>query len=127
MEWVVIVTILALLQFVWFGVEVGAARARHGVRAPAMSGHPEFDRRFRIHMNTLEQLVVFLPALWIFGHYVDPRWGAGLGIVYLAGRLVYRTAYFRDPAGRSAGFTITFLPMAVMLVWTLVVAIGRLV
>lgn len=127
MEYVAIVTVLALLQFVWFGLQVGGARRRHQVPAPAMSGPPEFERRFRIHMNTLEQLVVFLPALWMFAVRVNPVWAAGLGVVYLVGRFIYRAAYLKDPAGRHNGFVITFLPMAVMLVWVVVDAVIALV
>lgn len=127
MEYVAIVTVLALSQFVWFGLQVGAARRRHQVPAPTMSGHPEFERRFRVHMNTLEQLVVFLPALWMFAVRVNPVWAAGLGVVYLVGRFIYRAAYLKDPASRHNGFVITFLPMAVMLVWVVVDAVIRLI
>ncbi len=127
MEMVVIVTVLALLQFIWFGIEVGSMRAKHEVKAPAMSGAPEFERMFRVHYNTMEQLVVFLPALWLYAHMVNPTWAAGFGVVYLVARFIYRSAYVKDPAGRSTGFTLTFLPVAVMLLWVLVVAVMKLV
>ena len=120
MELVAIVTILALGQFVLFSVQVGSMRGKHGVKAPAMSGHPEFERMFRIQQNTMEQLVVFVPALWIFAQYVNPLWAAGLGLVFIIGRFIYRSSYLKDPASRSMGFTITFLPTAVMLVWGLI-------
>jgi len=120
MELVAIVTILALGQFVLFSIQVGSMRGKHGVKAPAMSGHPEFERMFRIQQNTMEQLVVFVPTLWIFAQYVDSQWAAGLGLVFIIGRFVYRSSYLKDPAKRSMGFTITFLPTAVMLVWGLI-------
>jgi len=120
MELVAIVTILALGQFVLFSIQVGSMRGKHGVKAPAMSGHPEFERMFRIQQNTMEQLVVFVPTLWIFAQYVDSQWAAGLGLVFIIGRFVYRSSYLEDPAKRSMGFTITFLPTAVMLVWGLI-------
>lgn len=126
MELVAIVTVLALLQYVWFGVQVGSMRAKHEVKAPAMSGPPEFERMYRVHYNTMEQLVLFLPALWLFAHMVNPVWGAGIGVVYLIGRFVYRASYLKDPAGRGKGFTMTFIPAAVMLVWVLVVAVRNL-
>jgi uncharacterized membrane protein YecN with MAPEG domain len=126
MDMIAIVTVLALLQFVWFGIQVGSMRARHEVNAPAMSGTPEFERMFRVHYNTMEQLIVFLPALWLYAHMVNPMWGTGLGVVYLIGRFVYRAAYLKDPASRSTGFSLTFLPVAVMLVWVLVVAVMKL-
>lgn len=120
MESVAIVTILALAQFVFFSIQVGSMRAKHGVKAPATSGHPEFERMFRVQQNTMEQLVAFVPALWIFAWLVNPMWGAGLGIVFIIGRFVYWSSYLKDPGSRSAGFTITFLPTAVMLVWSLI-------
>ncbi len=127
MDMVAIVTVLALMQFVWFGIQVGSQRAKHEVKAPTMSGPPEFERMFRVHYNTMEQLVVFLPALWLYAHMVNPLWAAGLGVVYLVARFIYRAAYLKDPAGRSTGFTLTFLPIAVMLVWVLVAAVMNLI
>ena len=86
MEYVAIVTILVLIQYLWFGTEVGIMRGRHGVNAPATTGAPEFERMFRVQQNTMEQLVVVVPALWIFATYVSAIWAAGLGIV------IYRLA-----------------------------------
>ena len=81
---------------------------------------------FRVQQNTMEQLVLFLPALWLYAHMVNPLWGAGIAVVYLIGRFMYRRAYVRDPAGRSAGFAISALPAIIMLIWVLVVAVLRL-
>lgn len=121
MEAVAIVTILALGQYFFFSIQVGKMRGKHGVAAPAMSGHPEFERMSRVQQNTMEQLVVFIPALWIFAHFVDPLWAAGFGIVYIAGRFIYRAAYLKEASSRAPGFMISFLPSAVMLVWSLIV------
>lgn len=123
MEAVAIVTIIALAQYVFFAIQVGAMRAKHGVNAPAVSGHPEFERMFRIQQNTMEQLVAFIPALWIFAWLVNPLWGAGFGVVFIIGRFIYWSSYRKDPASRGAGFTITFLPTVVMLVWSLIDAV----
>jgi glutathione S-transferase len=123
MEAVVIVTILALAQYMFFGIQVAGARQKSGIKAPAMSGDAHFECVNRVHQNTLEQLIVFLPALWIYAHYVNPLWGAGMGVVYLVGRIVYSAAYLKDPSSRSPGFTLSFLPGAVMSVWVLVVAV----
>ena len=123
MEIVAIVTILALGQFVYFSIQVGSMRGKHAVTAPAVSGHPDFERAFRIQQNTMEQLVVFLPALWIYSHYVSPLWGAGFGLVFIIGRFIYRASYLKDPASRGTGFVLTFLPTAVMLVWGLIAAL----
>jgi len=123
MEAVVIVTVLALAQYMFFGVQVGAARQKSGVKAPATTGETQFECVNRVHQNTLEQLIVFIPALWIYAHYVDPLWGAGMGVVYLIGRIIYRAAYLKDPSTRTLGFSLSYLPGAVMSLWVLVVAV----
>ncbi len=123
MAWVDIVALLAILQFIWLGIVVGGARAKFDVKAPAMSGHPEFDRVFRVHLNTLEVLVPFLAALYLGAHYWSTRWAAGLGVVYLVGRFVYLAAYRKDPASRSLGFSLTMVPVLILLVASLIGAV----
>ena len=127
MEATVIVTFLALAQYVLFGVQVGSMRGKYVIKAPATTGHPEFERMNRVHGNTMEQLVVFLPALWIHAMYANPLWGAGIGLVFVVGRFVYRAEYLKDPASRGTGFLLSFIPSAVLLVWGLVLAVLRLV
>lgn len=120
MAYVLLVIVLALLQFVLFGIAVGRARGRYGVHAPAVSGNEHFERYFRVHMNTLEQLIVFLPALWLFAQFVDPHWAAALGAVYLVGRTLYFLSYVKDPKSRELGFALSMLPSLAMLVGVLV-------
>ncbi|MCH8279023.1 MAG: MAPEG family protein [Proteobacteria bacterium] len=120
MEAVVIVTALALIQFVVFGIQVSRIRGKSGIKAPTMTGSPELDRMFRVHVNTMEQLVLFIPALWLYAYYVNPLWAAGIGLVYVIGRFIYRAAYLKDPSNRALGFALSFLPSAVMLVWVMV-------
>jgi glutathione S-transferase len=115
MAWVLIVMVLALVQFFAFGIAVGGARKRFGIHAPATTGHPEFERYFRVHMNTLEQLVSFLPAIWLFAQFISPLWAAGLGAVYLVGRQLYFMTYVKDPKKRGPGFGLTVLPIFIML------------
>jgi uncharacterized MAPEG superfamily protein len=122
MEAIFIVTVLALGQFYWFGIEVGKMRVKHQCKAPATTGAPEFERMFRVQQNTMEQLTMFVPVLWMYGYLVNPLWGAGMGVVYLIGRAIYRASYVKDPAARSMGFTISVLPTSVMLIWVLVAA-----
>lgn len=124
MEIVAIVIVLALMEFVAFGMLVGRARGLYGVKAPAMSGHEVFDRYFRVHYNTMELLVVFVPSIWLFGLYVSPQWAAGLGAIYLVGRIVYFRSYVADPARREAGFGMSVLPVLVLLIGALIGA-GR--
>jgi glutathione S-transferase len=126
MAWVLIVIVLALLQFVVFGVLVGRARARYQVKAPATTGHEVFERYFRAQQNTLEVLVVFLPAIWLFAQFASPRWAAALGAVYLAGRAIYFMSYVKNPASRSLGFGLSMLPVLVMLGGVLIEALRML-
>ena len=126
MPYVDIVTALAVLQFVVFGFKVGGARGRYGIKAPAVTGNEIFERHFRVQQNTLELLVVLIPGLYLFGHYFSPLWAAGLGIVYLVGREVYSATYVKDPAKRSAGYGLSFLPAAILVIGGLVGAIRAL-
>jgi glutathione S-transferase len=123
MEFVAIVTVLALLQYILFAILVGKARGQYGVAAPAIAGHPVFERYFRVQMNTLELLATLVPGLWLFAYYVSPTWAAGLGAVYLVGRFLYLRSYVSDPAKRGAGFGLSFLPILVLLVGGLVGAV----
>ncbi|MDJ0909720.1 MAG: MAPEG family protein [Woeseiaceae bacterium] len=119
MELVALITLIALIQYFAFSFQVGQMRVRHGVNAPAMSGHPDFERMFRIQQNTMEQLVIFLPALWICAHFGDPRWAAGIGLFFIIGRFIYRSAYLSDPGKRGTGFIIGFLAITVLIGWGL--------
>src|ERR1700690_2629946 len=120
MAYVDIVTALAVLQFIVFGFRVGAGRGRYGVKAPAITGNEIFERLFRVQQNTLEQLIVFLPALYLFSRYFNPLWAAGLGVVYLVGREIYAATYVKDPAKRSLGFGLTFLPAVTLVAGSLI-------
>jgi uncharacterized MAPEG superfamily protein len=115
MEPVAVVIALALVQYVVFAMLVGWARGKYGVKAPAVTGHETFDLYFRVHQNTLELLVVFVPAIWLFGIYVDPTWAALLGLVYLVARVLYLRGYVADPAKREVGFALSVLPVFVLL------------
>ena len=126
MAYVLLVIVLALLQFVVFGGLVGRARGKYGVQAPAVHGHEIFERYFRVHMNTLEQLVVFLPAIWLFAQFVSPQWAAGLGGVYLVGRTLYLLSYVKNPKSRGLGFALSSMPSLVMLVGVLIEAVRML-
>jgi glutathione S-transferase len=119
MAWVELVSLLALVQYVAFGFRVGTAREKFGVKAPAMSGNETFERYNRVHMNTLEQLVVFLPALWIAAQYSNPARMAAIGAVFIIGRQLYLHRYVSDPQKRGLGFGVSFLSMTVLVIYAL--------
>ena len=121
-ELLTIVTLLALFEFVWLGTRVGMARGKFGVSAPATTGNEEFERHYRVHYNTLEQLVLFIPSLWAFGYYVGQFWAVGLGAIYLIGRVIYALAYVKDPASRGPGMLLSVIPCYVMLLGGLAAA-----
>ena len=123
MEYVAIVTTLALLQVFMFAIQVGQQRVKHDVKAPATSGPPEFERAFRAHQNTIEQLIILVPALWIFASYWRADIAAVLGFAFIVGRQLYRNAYMNDPDKRSLGFGIGAMATGVLLIGGLVGAI----
>ena len=127
MEYLWLVTLLAALQFAVFGGLVGAARAKSRLQAPAVTGDAAFERRFRVHYNTLEQLAVFYPALWSFGLLVDATIAAALGGIYLVGRVVYFLQYTARPQSRSLGFGLSAMPTYVLLIGGLIGAIRAIV
>ena len=126
MQYVAIVTILLLIQYTIYMGLCGAARGKDKVEAPATTGDPHFERAFRVQMNTLEQLMVTIPAMWICAYFFSPLWAAGLGVMFMVGRLVYRQAYMKDPASRGAGMGIGFLANVGLMVLSLWGAIGQL-
>lgn len=103
------VTLAALLVYIWTGMNVGRARAKHKVMAPSTDGPEEFQRVLRVQINTLEQLALFLPALWICAYFLTDRWAATGGLAWVFGRILYALAYYKDPAKRELGFGITIL------------------
>ena len=114
MELPAIVTALALLEYMYFTFVVGTSRAKHGVMAPATTGDPAWERVYRVQQNTLEQLMIFLPSLWIFSTFVSATVGAGVGVVFLVGRIVYFSAYTKEPETRTIGFLMGFLATVVL-------------
>ena len=120
MVWVDLVTIAALLQYLVFGTLVSRARGKYGVKAPATTGNDMFERLYRVQMNTLELLVVFIPALWMASTYWSPGWMSGIGAVYLVGRIIYLQAYTKPPAKRGLGYGLSLIPVIVLLLAALV-------
>ncbi len=114
-RWTALVSILALLVYFWMSLQVGRARGKCGIKPPAMTGDQLLERAIRVHINTLEWLPIFLVSLWLFALYWNELVAAGLGIVWIVGRVVYATGYMAEPGKRSTGFLIQFLATAVLL------------
>ncbi len=123
MEPIAIVAGLAVLQVFLFAFQVGQQRVMHGIKAPATTGHPEFERAFRVQQNTVELLVAFLPGLFLFGFYVNALIGSAIGLVFIVGRFIYRTAYMRDPKRRSVGFGLSAVATLVLVLGGMIGAV----
>jgi glutathione S-transferase len=117
-----VVTILAILLYSYMSVRVGQMRGKHGVTAPATSGHPEFDRAFRIHYNTLEALPVFFALLWLATIYFHllPWLPALVGLIWVIGRFIYMSGYMTDPSKRGTGFITSMLCQLVLLILAII-------
>jgi uncharacterized membrane protein YecN with MAPEG domain len=115
-----LMTLVLVLWLVFTGYQVGRARSKYKVAAPATTGHPDFERYFRVQMNELESLVAFLPSLWIFAWFGNPRFAALLAVAYLAGRVVYAIGYWREARRRHIGYAISTFAVAITWVAALV-------
>jgi uncharacterized membrane protein YecN with MAPEG domain len=123
MAFVTVIVMLALVEYMYFGAAVGRARARHDVAAPATHGDETFERFFRAHQNTLEQIVVFIPAIYAAGYYANELFAVATGVVFLIGRALYFRSYIRDPQARGIGMIVTMISVVVLVIAGLVGAV----
>ena len=123
-----LVTVLALIFYIWTGISVARRRGKHGVKAPMMTGPTEFECAVRVQSNTLEWLVVFVPALWLATVYFSPAMSTVylswlppiIGIIWVIGRVLYKSGYMTAPEKRETGFVISALAALALLVCALV-------
>ncbi|GBF80975.1 MAPEG family protein [Aphanothece sacrum] len=115
-----LVTVLTLFLYFILTINVGRARSKYNVSPPATTGNPNFERVLRVQQNTIEQMVLFFPLLWIFSLYVSPIWGAGIGGFWILGRIVYAWGYYQAAEKRILGFAIASLSSLVLLIGSLV-------
>ena len=122
-----IVTVLALLEYTVLGLMVGRARGTYGIEAPATTGNPDFERIFRVHVNTLEALIVFIPAVWIFSLTINYHLGVILGLLFVVARIVYAQGYMSAANKRGTGVIATAAINGTLvlasLIWLLVKAL----
>jgi glutathione S-transferase len=114
-HWTALVTVLAILSYFYTVVGVSRARQKYGVPVPAMTGNPDFERVVRVQMNTLEWMPIFVPLLWLFALYVSDIGGAGLGLVWIGGRVFYMVSYAKAAEKRGPGFGIQALVCGILL------------
>lgn len=126
-SWVTIVTLVALLVYVWMGFRVGGARKKSGIHAPAMTGDPELERHIRVQANTLEWLPIFLPSIWLFAIYWNDMVAAILGAIWILGRILYALGYAQAADKRELGFMIQALATGILLFGALGRAIWMMV
>ena len=127
LNWVMLATVSSLILFFVVTINVGRARVKSGIKPPQISGDPEFERVVRVQQNTLEQLVLFLPALWIFAIVVSPKYAAGLGAVWIVGRILYAQGYYQAAEKRGPGFGVSTLATIVLLLGSLVGVVLQIV
>lgn len=127
LPWTSLITTLTLLLYLVITINVGRARAKYKVFPPQTTGDADFERVLRVQQNTLEQMVIFLPALWLFSFYVSPLWGAIIGAVWLVGRIAYAWGYYQAAEKRMIGFVIGSFGTVVLLLGSLVGIILSLV
>ena len=119
-HWTALVTALSLLTYFYTTAMVGRARGKYKMAAPATSGHPDFERVFRVQQNTLENVALFLPALWLFALYVSDRWAAVIGVVWIVGRFVYAQGYYAQADKRGRGFIMSIAASGVLVLGALI-------
>jgi glutathione S-transferase len=117
-----IVTILAAILYMYMGITVGSARAKYKIDAPAVTGNPEFERTYRVQVNTLESMPVFLPGLWLATYFFTMlAWlPAAIGLIWVIGRFMYMQGYIAAASKRSTGFLISALAQIVLLLLAIV-------
>lgn len=115
MEYAALIILVALVQFFWFSARVGIKRGKYGVKAPSTVGDPTWERIYRVQQNTMEQLVVFIPAMLAFSAYVSPIWVILPGLVFIIGRQLYSYEYISNPESRVPGMALSLLSNAVLI------------
>ncbi|MDY7003803.1 MAG: MAPEG family protein [Cyanobacteriota bacterium] len=118
--WPGLITVISLLMYFVVTINVGRARAKYNITPPQMTGEPNFERVLRVQQNTVEQIILFLPSLWLFSLFINPLWGAGIGTVWVVGRILFAWGYYQAAEKRTLGFGISSLAIITLLIGALV-------
>lgn len=127
MDYVNLVVLTALIEYIVFIAVVGATREKYGVAAPATTGNPQWERLYRIQVNTTEQLILFIPAVYGFAYYVSESWAAGIGVVFVIGRIVYFFGYRLAGEKRLVGAIMSGPPSYVLVIGALIGLVLKLI
>ena len=122
-----LVTLLAVALYFFIATRVPMARLKFGVKLPATSGHPDFERVFRVHQNMLEWMPTFLVPLWLCAIYLSDVGAAALGLVWIVGRTVYYLGYRAEVAKRLPGFFIQAMACLLLFIGAAIGVVIRLV
>jgi len=126
MYYVALVVVLAIMQFLFFAAMVGKARGIYSISAPATTGNEMFERFYRVQQNTLEQLIIFIPSIYLFALYIHAAAAAGIGMFFILGRAVYYKSYINDPGTRGPGMILGFVACLVLMLGALIGIITKL-
>ena len=118
MIWTAWLSLLALLVYLWMTVNVSRARIRFSIPAPITDGPQEFMSVVRVQMNTVEQMALFFPALWMCAWFLDDKLAAAMGLLWVVGRILYARAYYRDPKDRALGYGLTVVASFLLMLGT---------
>jgi len=120
MNYVYLIVLIALAQYLVFTNQVGLARGKYKVKAPKTTGDENFERIFRVQQNTMEEMIVFIPAIVLFAHFVSSTWALVPGVIYLLGRQIYAWEYMKNPDTRTLGMVLTMLPNIALVLGALI-------
>ena len=120
METATLIVMLALAEYTFFTIRVGASRGKLGVNAPACTGNETFERLFRVQQNTLEQIVIFVPGIYAFAYFVSVKWVWIPGALFIVGRFLYSGEYLSKPDSRVPGMSMTLLANAILIIGVLI-------
>ncbi|NEO57537.1 MAG: MAPEG family protein [Okeania sp. SIO3B5] len=118
--WPSLITVVSLFLYFVVTINVGRARSKYNITPPQMTGEPNFERVLRVQQNTVEQIILFLPSLWLFSLFISPLWGAGIGTVWVVGRILFAWGYYQAAEKRALGFGISSLAIITLLIGALV-------
>ena len=109
-----LVTLFISMLMLATGINVGRARVRYDIKAPAVTGNELFERAYRVQMNTLENTALMLPALWLYAGFIGDRGAAIMGAAWLIARVWYAVAYLGNPAKRGPAFGLSMAAFAAL-------------